>query len=294
MKYFTNKKALDPIGDAKKIRELKLCAIHYREKLLELGKNLGIRLHYGASLSCVEILTTLYKVWMNYDSKEPQWSNRDRFVLSKGHAAPSLYIVLSSCGFFQDSEFKNFRRLHSILQGHPDRKKTPGVECSTGSLGQGFAVAAGMALGAKADNASFKVYVLIGDGECNEGSIWEAALISANYNLDNLIVLLDWNKKSSYGEMKGRNDIVPLDKKWEAFGWNVIICDGHDFVSLTKALEDAENAKDQPSILLCNTVKGKGITYVENNRTPANFALSDEQYNEAMTYLKTLEVEIGL
>lgn len=294
MKYSTNKKALDPISDAEKIRELKLCAIHYRQKLLELGKGLGIRLHYGASLSSVEILTTLYKVWMNYDSEEPQWNNRDRFVLSKGHAAPSLYITLSSCGFFPDSEFKNFRRLHSILQGHPDRKKTPGVECSTGSLGQGFPVAAGMAIGAKADNASFKVYVLIGDGECNEGSIWEAALIAANYKLDNFIVLLDWNKKSSYGEMKGRNDIVPLDKKWEAFGWNVIICDGHDFVSLTKALENTENAKDQPSILLCNTVKGKGILYVENNRTPSNFALSDEQYNETMAYLKTLEVEIGL
>jgi len=294
MKYSTNKKALDPIGDAEKIQELKLCAIHHRKKLLELGKDLSIRLHYGAATSSVEILTTLYKVWMTYKPEEPQWNDRDRFVLSKGHAAPSLYITLSSCGFFPDSEFKNFRRLHSMLQGHPDRKKTPGVDCSTGSLGQGFSVAAGMALGGKADNASYKVYVLMSDGECNEGSIWEAALISANYKLDNFIVLLDWNKKSSYGEMKGRNDVVPLDKKWEAFGWNIIMCDGHDFISLTQALENAENAKDQPSILLCNTVKGKGIPYVENNRTPSNFMLSDKQYTEAMVYLKTLEVEICL
>ncbi len=294
MKYSTNKKALDPIGDAEKIQELKLCAVHHRKKLLELGKDLSIRLHYGATTSSVEILTTLYKVWMTYDSEEPQWNDRDRFVLSKGHAAPSLYITLSSCGFFPDSEFKNFRRLHSMLQGHPDRKKTPGVDCSTGSLGQGFPVAAGMALGGKADNASYKVYVLMSDGECNEGSILEAALISANYKLDNFIVLLDWNKKSSYGEMKGRNDVVPLDKKWEAFGWNTIMCDGHDFISLTQALENAENAKDQPSILLCNTVKGKGIPYVENNRTPSNFMLSDKQYTEAMAYLETLEVEICL
>jgi len=294
MKHFTKKKALDPIGDEEKNRELKLYAIRHRQKLLKLGKDLGIRLHYGASTSCVEILTILYKFWMTYDSEEPQWNDRDRFVLSKGHAAPSLYITLSSCGFFPDSEFKNFRRLHSMLQGHPDRKKTPGVESSTGSLGQGFSVAAGMALGGKADGASYKVYVLISDGECNEGSVWEAALISANYKLDNFIVLLDWNKKSSYGEMKGRNDVAPLEEKWQAFGWNVIMCDGHDFISLTQMLENAENAKDQPSILLCNTIKGKGIPYVENNRTPANFALSDEQYNEAMTYLKKLEVEIGL
>jgi len=242
----------------------------------------------------VEILTTLYKVWMTYDSEESQWNDRDRFVLSKGHAAPSLYITLSNCGFFPDSEFKNFRRLHSMLQGHPDRKKTPGVDCSTGSLGQGFPVAAGMALGGKTDNASYKVYVLMSDGECNEGSIWEAALISANYKLDNFIVLLDWNKKSSYGEMKGRNDVVPLAKKWEAFGWNVIMCDGHDFISLTQALENAENAKDQPSILLCKTVKGKGIPYIEDNRTPSNLMLSDKQYTEAMAYLETLEVEICL
>lgn len=289
MKHLGVKKALNPKDDKEIIKKLKIDCIRHRIKLIKLGRDLGIRLHYGATTSSIEILTTLYKVWMTYDSSEQEWNDRDRFILSKGHAAPSLYILLSSCGFFPDSEFKNFRRLNSILQGHPDRKKTPGVEFSTGSLGQGFPCAVGIAIGGKEDNAPYKVYVLISDGECNEGSIWEAALISSNYKLDNLIALIDWNKKSAYGVMKGRNDIIPLDKKWEAFGWKVYECDGHDFISITQALEAAEKIKGQPSILLCNTVKGKDIPYVENNQTPSNFALTEEQYIEAMTYLKNLE-----
>lgn len=289
MKHLGVKKALNLETDAERIKELKKESIKHRIRLLKLGKELGIRLHYGSTTSCIEILNTLYKVWMSYDPEELNWNERDRFVLSKGHAAPSLYIILSECGFFPENEFNNFRRLNSILQGHPDRKKTPGVEFSTGSLGQGFPGAVGMAIGGKVDNAPYKVYALLSDGECNEGSIWEAALISANYKLDNFIALIDWNKKSAYGVMKDRNDIVPLDKKWEAFGWNVIMCDGHDYVSLTEALEVAEKIKNQPSILLCNTIKGKDIPYVENNKTPSNFALTEEQYIEAMNYLKNLE-----
>jgi transketolase len=240
-------------------------------------------------MSSVEILTLLYMRWMRLDPQNITWPERDRFVLSKGHAAPALYIALCMSGFFPESEFDNFRRLHSILQGHPDRNKTPGVECTTGSLGQGFPTACGMALGAAIDKAPYRVYTLISDGECNEGSTWEAALIAANQKLDRLTVLLDWNKKSSYGPMAGRNDVEPLADKWRAFGWAVFECDGHDFVSLSCALESSHQIKERPSILLCHTVKGKGIPYAENNPTRSNFALTQDQYLEAMAYLEGQE-----
>ncbi len=286
------KRALDPVADAALIRELKLAAIQHRRELLALGRNLGIRLHYGATMSSVEILTTLYRLWLRVNPDDPQWPERDRFVLSKGHAAPGLYVALAMRGFFDKAEFANFRRLHSILQGHPDRNKTPGVDCTTGSLGQGFPVACGMALGAKIDGAPYRVYALLSDGECNEGSIWEAALIAANLKLTNLIALVDWNRKSSYGTMAGRNDIEPLADKWRSFGWAVLECDGHDFVSLTEALAAAEQASATPTVLLCHTVKGKGIPYAEVYPTRSNFALTAEQDREAVAYLDTLEAEI--
>jgi len=286
------KKALSLTKDRKKIQELMLISLVHRRKLLNLGHDLNIRLHYGATLSAVEILTALYMFWMNINPKDPSWNDRDRFILSKGHAAPSLYITLSMLDFFPEDEFQNFRKLNSKLQGHPDRHKTPGVDCSSGSLGQGFPVACGMALGAIIDDASFKVYTLISDGECNEGSTWEAALIASNLKIDKLILLLDWNKKSSYGTMKGRNDIEPLAEKWQAFGWRVFICDGHDFISLTQALAQAESVKDQPSIILCNTIKGKDLPYAEKHHTRSNFALTEEQYQEAITHLDALEKQI--
>ena len=286
------KRALSLTKDRKKIQELMLISLAHRRKLLNLGHDLNIRLHYGATLSAVEILTALYMYWMNINPKDPSWNDRDRFILSKGHAAPSLYITLSMLDFFPEDEFQNFRKLNSKLQGHPDRHKTPGVDCSSGSLGQGFPVACGMALGGIIDNAPFKVYTLISDGECNEGSTWEAALIASNLIIDKLIVLLDLNKKSSYGTMKGRNDIEPLAEKWQAFGWRVFKCDGHDFISLTQALAQAESVKDQPSIILCNTIKGKGLPYADKHNTRSNFALTEEQYEEAISHLDALEKQI--
>ncbi len=288
----SNKRPLDPAADAALLRELKLAAIQQRRKLLALGRTLRIRLHYGATMSSVEILTALYRLWLRIDPENAGWPERDRFVLSKGHAAPALYVTLAMRGFFPEDEFANFRRLHSILQGHPDRNKTPGVDCSTGSLGQGFPVACGMALGAKADHAPFRVYTLISDGECNEGSVWEAALIAANLKLDTLTALVDWNRKSSYGPMEGRNDIEPLADKWRAFGWAVFECDGHDFVSLTRALAAAERVSGRPAVLLCHTVKGKGIPFAETHPTRSNFALTSEQDQEAVAYLDTLEAEV--
>ncbi len=288
----TPKRPLDEHYDAALLRRLRLTAIAHRRRLLTLGRDLGIRLHYGAMMSAVEILTTLYTIWMNVNPQQPNWPDRDRFVLSKGHAAPSLYVALEMRGFFPEQELAGFRRLHSHLQGHPDRIKTPGVDCSTGSLGQGFPVACGMALGAKMDHAPYRVYALLSDGECNEGSVWEAALIAANLKLDTLVALLDWNKKSSYGTMAGRNDIYPLADKWQSFGWAVFECDGHDFVSLTTALAAAEQVRGQPPIILCHTTKGRGIPYAETHHTRSNFALTEEQYAEAMANLDSLEAEV--
>jgi transketolase len=272
-------------------RKLKLEALRCRRMLLDLGWQQGIRLHYGAMMSCMEILTLLYFYWMRIDPANPEWQERDRFILSKGHAAPSLYAVLMQAGYFPRAAFETFRTVNSILQGHPDRNKTPGIDCTTGSLGQGFAVACGMALAAQIDQAPYRVYALISDGECNEGSIWEAAMIAANQDLGHLIAILDWNKKSSYGPMAGRNDIEPLADKWRAFGWSVAECDGHDFVSLAGALHSA-CADNNPTVLLCRTVKGKGIPWAEKTNTRSNFFLEGQHYREARKSLDALEAEL--
>lgn len=283
---------LNPIDDRERVRQLQLIALEHRRRLLDLGRDLDIRLHYGATMSSVEILTALYFEWLRIDPDHPEWADRDRFVLSKGHGAPGLYVALGMRGFFPMDALKGFRQLHSILQGHPDRKKTPGVDCSTGSLGQGFPVACGMALGSQIDGSPYDVYALISDGECNEGSTWEAALIAANLGLDNLTVLLDWNRKSSYGDMQGRNSVEPLPDKWRAFGWAVLEADGHSFPSLTQTLTDAERITGQPTVILCHTIKGKGIPHAETHHTRSNFGLTESQYQEAITYLNQREAEL--
>ncbi len=283
---------LVPERDAARIRELELAAVTMRRKIVEMGYNNRIRLHYGALMSMVEIVTTLYLHWLNIQPDNPKWKERDRFVLSKGHGAPAMYVALWMAGFFDERHFNGFRRLHSILQGHPDRLKTPGVDCTTGSLGQGFPVSCGMALGAKIDNAPYRVYALIGDGECNEGSTWEAAQIASNLKLDRLTVLLDWNKKSSYGPMAGRNDVVPLADKWRAFNWAVLECDGHNFAAITKSLHAAESVTGQPTVVLCHTVKGKGIPFVENYPSKPNILLSEDAYAECRAHLDTVEKEL--
>jgi transketolase len=286
------KQVLDPNRDRSAIQVLELKAVAHRRRLLELGHSLKIRLHYGGSMSAVEILDILYFRWMNFDPSRPDWAERDRFVLSKGHAAPSLYVALAMAGFFTDGEFNNFRRMGSSLQGHPDREKTPGVDCSSGSLGQGFPVACGMAISSKMDQSTVRVYALLGDGECNEGSIWEAALIAANLRLDTLTALVDRNGKSSYGPMQGRNDVEPLADKWAAFGWEVILCNGHSFVELSRALAQAEAVQGKPRVILCDTIKGKGIPFAEENPTRSNFALTEEQYQGSISHLNDEERRI--
>ena len=278
--------------DSQKIELCKKKAAIVRRFLLELGSEKKIKLHYGGMFSCIEILVVLYNYWMHVDPKRPQWSDRDRFVLSKGHAAPALYGVLADSGYFPYSFFNNFRSIGSLLQGHPDRSKTPGVDCSTGSLGQGMPVACGMAMGSLLNKnlinngkLPFRVFTLISDGECNEGSIWEAALIASNKHLYNLTVLMDCNNKSSYGPMEGRNSIHPIRDKWVSFGWQVLECNGHDFKSILFSLEEAEKQNDKPSIILCNTIKNKGIPYAEKHNMKSNYFLESEYLQKALNSL---------
>lgn len=283
------KRALDAGADRAAIAGLELRAIEARRFLLSLGARQRIRLHYGAMTSAVEILTLLYARWLTVDPQCPDWKDRDRFVLSKGHAAPALYVALCQAGFFPASEFDGFRRLGSKLQGHPDRNKTPGVDCSTGSLGQGFPVACGMALASRIEGAPWKAYACVSDGECNEGSTWEAALVAANLRLDRLVVLLDVNGKSSYGPMEGRNSVEPLQDKWRSFGWHVLDCDGHDFVSLSRALAEAEAVQGSPAAIICRTVKGKGIPWAERNNARSNYFLEEAHCAEALAALDARE-----
>lgn len=220
--------------------------------------------HPGGSLSAVEILTALYFKEMKVDPQNPSWADRDRFVLSKGHAAPVLYAVLAEKGFFPKEELNKLRKIDAMLQGHPDMKGTPGVDMTTGSLGQGLAAANGMALAGKLDGKDYRVYALIGDGECQEGIIWEAAMLAAHYKLDNITVFLDHNGLQIDGANEEVMDIEPIDEKFKSFGWHVIKIDGHSFDQIFKSLEEAKNTKGKPTIVIAKTVKGKGVSFMED------------------------------
>ena len=220
--------------------------------------------HPGGSLSAAEILTLLYFKVMNIDAAKADDAERDRFVLSKGHAAPVLYATLAEKGFFPVAELPSLRRINSRLQGHPSRKDLPGVEMSTGSLGQGLSAANGMALAARLDNSSRRVYALLGDGELEEGMVWEAAMFAAHYKLDNLIAFVDFNGLQIDGPVAEVLSPLPIDKKFEAFGWNVIIADGHDLQDLYRAVAEAKTVQGKPSVIIARTVKGKGVSKMEN------------------------------
>lgn len=237
--------------------------------------------HPGGSLSCADILVCLYFHAMNHDPANPGWADRDRFVLSKGHGAPALYAVLARSGYFGREELWHLRRLGSILQGHPDRLKTPGVEISTGSLGQGLAAACGMALGLRMDNNPARVYALVGDGESQEGGIWEAAMLAGHQRLDNLIAVLDNNGLQIDGsccEIVGLGDIAA---KWRSFGWEVQEVDGHDVLEICEALDHAASA-DGPAMIVAHTVKGKGVSFMENNVDFHGKAPTPEEMEKAL------------
>ena len=241
--------------------------------------------HPGGSLSAVEILTALYFDQMNIDPTNPKMEDRDRFVLSKGHAAPALYATLSERGYFDKEELNHLRQIGSMLQGHPDMKKIPGVEMSTGSLGQGFSVACGMAMAAKLDNAPWNVYALLGDGEVQEGIIWEAAMSAAHYKLDNMIAFLDYNGLQIDGDVESVMNINPIEDKFKTFGWNVITIDGHDFDQIFAALDMAKDTLDKPTMIIAKTIKGKGVSFMENQASWHGSAPSEEQLQQALSEL---------
>ncbi len=274
--------------DAAAKNKLELNACKVRIGIIE-GVHSAKSGHPGGSLSCADILTYLYFAKMNIDPKNPKMENRDRFVLSKGHAAPALYSVLANRGYFDTELLNTLRKIGSILQGHPDMKHIPGVDMSTGSLGQGISAAVGMALSAKHFGNDFKVYTVLGDGELEEGQVWEAAMFAANKGLSNLIAFVDYNNLQIDGSIEEVNSAAPIDKKFEAFNWHTIVIDGHDFDQIEAALNEAESV-DKPVAIIAKTVKGKGVSFMENQVGWHGSAPNDEQYEQAMAELKaTLE-----
>jgi transketolase len=238
--------------------------------------------HTGGSLSAADILTALYFSKMRYKPDEPGWKERDRFILSKGHAAPLLYAVLAMAGYFDRSVLKTLRKLGSPLQGHPCSRVLPGVEISTGSLGQGLSVSNGIAIGLKMDNLSSRVYCLLGDGEIQEGQVWEAAMTAAHYKLDNLCAIVDLNGLQIDGPVSKVKAIEPVASKWSAFGWNVIDIDGHDIKEILEALDEAETVKGRPSVILAHTIKGKGVSFFEGKVEYHGISPTPEELEKAL------------
>ena len=249
--------------------------------------------HPGGSLSAADIFTYLYFEEMNIDPKEPKKADRDRFVLSKGHTAPGLYSVLANRGFFPVEDLKTLRHLGSYLQGHPCMQETPGVDMSSGSLGQGISAAVGMALAAKLDNQSYRTYTLLGDGEIQEGQVWEASMFAGHRKLDNLVVIVDNNGLQIDGKIDDVCSPYPIDKKFEAFNFHVINIDGNDFDQIDAAFKEAKAIKGMPTAIICKTVKGKGVSFMENNAGWHGKAPNDEEYATAMADLEKIDKELG-
>ena len=242
--------------------------------------------HPGGSLSAADIYTYLYFEELNIDPKDPRKADRDRFVLSKGHTAPGYYATLANRGFFPVEDLKTLRKVGSYLQGHPDMKHIPGVDMSSGSLGQGISAAVGMAISAKLSNDSYRVYTLVGDGEIQEGQVWEAAMLAGHRKLDNLVVIVDNNNLQIDGPINEVNSPYPIDKKFEAFNFHVINIDGHDFDAIDAAFKEAKATKGQPTAIIATTVKGKGVSFTENQVSWHGSAPNDEQYEVAMADLE--------
>ena len=276
--------------DAALKKQLEITACKVRMGIIE-GVHSAKSGHPGGSLSVAEILTYLYFVYMNIDPKNPKMENRDRLVLSKGHAAPALYSVLANRGYFDTSLLTTLRQIGSILQGHPDMKHIPGVDMSTGSLGQGISAAVGMALSAKHFGQDYKVYAVLGDGEIEEGQVWEAAMFAGNKGLSNLTAFVDYNNLQIDGTIEEVNSACPIDKKFEAFNWHTIVIDGNDFEQIEKALKEAETV-DKPVAIIAKTVKGKGVSYMENAVNWHGAAPNDELYEQAMSELKAALAEM--
>ncbi|NIM02810.1 transketolase [bacterium] len=262
---------------------LKKKARQFRKEILETITEAGSG-HPGGSLSCVEILISLYYYKMKHKPDNPNWPVRDRFIMSKGHASPVLYVTLADCGYFPKEELKTFRKLGSRLQGHV-HISVPGVELSTGSLGQGLSVANGIALGAKIRKVDFNIYCLLGDGEIQEGQVWEAAMTAAHHKLDNVCAILDCNKVQENGPVAEIKNEEPIADKWRDFGWHVIEIDGHNFEELIPALDEFDRVKGKPTFILAHTVKGKGVSFMEGNAKWHGKALKNEELALALREL---------
>jgi len=265
------------------IRELKKKAIEIRKDILKMLSEAGSG-HTGGSLSTVEIVIGLYYYKMRHNPKEPEWPKRDRFILSKGHGCPTLYAVLAHCGYFPKDELMTLRKYGSRLQGHPQRG-LPGIEISSGSLGQGLSVANGIAMASKLDGSDVRVYCMMGDGETNEGQIWEAAMTASHYNLDNLCGLIDYNKLQIDGFTCDVKNMGEINKKWESFGWNVIDADGHDLESVIDSLDKAQECKGRPTVIVYCTVKGKGVSFIENKAQWHGIAPKKDELESALKEL---------
>ena len=278
--------------DAEELRQLELICAEARSDIVETLGAVGSG-HSGPSLSIVEILVTLYFKEMRLDPARPRWEDRDRFVLSKGHGALGLYAVLSRRGFFPRDELFTFESLGSRLQGHPDCRLTPGVELSTGSLGQGVSFAAGVAIAAKMQGRDIRAYCLLGDGETEEGNVWEAAMSAAKFKLDNLLAIVDWNGLQGGITLEVMPSLEPYADKWTAFGWHVIDLPGHDIPALLGAYHEAREVKGQPTVIVARTVKGKGISFMENRPEWHGGVLAGEQLAQARREVAARLKELG-
>ncbi len=273
------------------VKQLEIAAVKIRMGIIE-GVHSAKAGHPGGSLSCADLLAYLYMHRLNVDPADPKNPTRDRLVMSKGHAAPALYATLALRGFFPMDEMKTLRKNGARLQGHPDSKKIPGVDCSTGSLGQGISAACGMALSGKISCDSYKVYAILGDGEIEEGIVWEAAMFASHYMLDNLVAVVDNNNLQIDGKITEVMSPYPIDEKFKAFGWHVINIDGHDFNQMEKAFNEAEKVVQKPTVIIMKTTKGKGVDYMEDSVDWHGKAPGDEDYERAMKQLKEQLAEL--
>ena len=271
-----------------KLLRLSRTANNVRKNIIEGVYNAGCG-HPGGSLSIADIITYLYFEELRIDPKNPKDPKRDRFVLSKGHTAPALYAVLAERGYFPTEDIKTLRKTTSYLQGHPDMKGTPGVDMTTGSLGLGFSAACGMALSGKISNEDYRVYTILGDGETEEGQVWEAAMFAGHYKLDNLVAIVDWNGLQIDGPIAEVMNPTPHDEKFKAFGWHVISIDAHNFDEIEAALAEAKNIKGKPTVIVAKSIKGKGVSYMENKCEWHGAAPKQDLYEVAVADLNKIE-----
>ncbi len=277
--------------DKQELKQLKIIATRIRKHIIDEVYSASSG-HPGGSLSCTDILTVLYFREMRVDPKNPEWPDRDRFVLSKGHCAPALYAVLAEKGFFPVEELVNFRSAESFLEGHPSMRYVKGVDMSTGSLGQGISAATGMAIAGKLDKKDYRVYSILGDGELEEGQVWEACMSAAHYKLDNLTAFVDYNGLQIDGKISDVMSPEPIVDKFKAFGWNVIEIDGHDFEQIINAIDQAKKTKGMPTVIVAHTIKGKGVSFMENQAGWHGTAPNKEQRDQAIAELDAILSEL--